>query len=712
MTCCEGSENPALPTASEAVGCRGGGRGRRRCPGGLWITLLFAPWIAYWVLCGYGHVVGVLVGLVLSVVIYVASADRRSVMASTTLCYFALASALTFGVKSPLFVERSGLLGYSVLCAMCFASLALKRPYTYEVSKRDYPEVYWSTPEFFKVNAILTAAWGLIFLVCALLHTLPLPLRLSSHGLIAVGIILSALFPRAYVGWSTRRLVPPYARWRPPAGAREVLIVGAGIGGLSCGALLAKRGYRVTVLEQHYRVGGYCTSFRRGGFTFDAGVESVSGLGPRGPVRWLLSQLGYEPEEIFVRTREAYVVGGRWVHLPNKLDELVGMLCELYPDEAGAVRRFFSEVEAAYREMYKEVELVGAPLPQPLLAEALGPEYLFRYPAEHPTFYRLMSSDTTLRDLLDSYFEDGELKTLLSILAEAYLGTKAEETSAASALPIFGYYIDGGYYPKGGSQKLADLLAKVIEDHGGEVLTGCRVERVLVEGGSVRGVVADGRLFEAPIVVLDTNAMNLPDLVGEENLPKGYVEHLRSLKPSVTAFVVYLGVEMDLSGYPPLMKSVDEGIGIVISSNLDPSLAPEGHACVNVITIMPPEAYDAFGERGTPEYRIRKRSFADELIGKADKLIPGLREHIVVRDAATPKTFERYTLNPRGAIYGLDQSAGAPERPYFKTPIKGLYLVGASTFPGGGVEAVVISGIIAANDVSGWPPAERSTEGP
>ena len=205
--------------------------------------------------------------------------------------------------------------------------------------------------------------------------------------------------------------------------------------------------------------------------------------------------------------------------------------------------------------------------------------------------------------------------------------------------------------------------------------------------------------------------MNLLNLVGEENLPGDYVRHLRSLRPSVTAFVAYLGVEMDLSGYPPLIKSLDHGVGIAISSNLDPSLAPEGHACVNVITILPPEAYDAFGERGTPEYRARKRAFADELVEKASRLIPGLRERVVVMDAATPKTFERYTLNPRGAIYGLDQSAGAPERPYFKTPVKGLYLVGASTFPGGGIEAVVISGIIAANDISGWPSARKARQG-
>ena len=123
---------------------------------------------------------------------------------------------------------------------------------------------------------------------------------------------------------------------------------------------------------------------------------------------------------------------------------------------------------------------------------------------------------------------------------------------------------------------------------------------------------------------------------------------------------------------------------------------------MSVIMILPSEAYDSFEERGTPEYRARKRSFAEELVDKASRLIPGLKEHIVIMDAATPRTFERYTLNPCGAIYGLDQSAGAPERPYFKTPIKGLYLVGASIFPGGGIEAVVISGIIAANDISGW----------
>jgi len=92
---------------------------------------------------------------------------------------------------------------------------------------------------------------------------------------------------------------------------------------------------------------------------------------------------------------------------------------------------------------------------------------------------------------------------------------------------------------------------------------------------------------------------------------------------------------------------------------------------------------------------------AQLLVKKAEKLIPGLSKHILVLDAATPKTFERYTLMPEGAIYSFDQSIKT-RRPYFKTPVKGLYLASALTFPGGGIEAVTIAGIICAHDICDW----------
>ena len=116
---------------------------------------------------------------------------------------------------------------------------------------------------------------------------------------------------------------------------------------------------------------------------------------------------------------------------------------------------------------------------------------------------------------------------------------------------------------------------------------------------------------------------------------------------------------------------------------------------------MTDASYDDFPERGTEEYEKKKRELAKDAVEKAEKVIPDLGKNIEVLEAATPKTMERYTLMPEGALYSFDQSVGV-KRPHFKTPIKGLYIASASTFPGGGIEGSTISGIICANDICNW----------
>lgn len=167
---------------------------------------------------------------------------------------------------------------------------------------------------------------------------------------------------------------------------------------------------------------------------------------------------------------------------------------------------------------------------------------------------------------------------------------------------------------------------------------------------------------------------------------------------SLSIFMLFLGVDMDLLNYPTLIKNLDQDCEVVINSNADLSLAPKDKAS---ITILGDANYHNFPEKGTEEYLQKKKEFAEMLIQKAEKVIPDLSKHIIVQDAATPRTFERYTSMPEGALYSFDQSMGV-KRPYFKTPIKGLYLASASTFPGGGIEAVTISGIICANDICNW----------
>jgi all-trans-retinol 13,14-reductase len=242
-------------------------------------------------------------------------------------------------------------------------------------------------------------------------------------------------------------------------------------------------------------------------------------------------------------------------------------------------------------------------------------------------------------------------------------------------------------------------LKEFIESHGGNVLVKHKVDRILTENKKVSGVQVGEKVFRSPVVVSNVNARTtFLELIGGGELDKDFIERIKGLKMSPSCFAVFLGVNMNLSGYPTLIKNLDYGYEIAINSNADPGLAPKGKASITILTSA---NYHEFPERGAEGYPKKKKEFAEKLIKKAEKAVPGLSEHIIVQDAATPKTFERYTGMPEGAIYAFDQSIGV-KRPYFKTPIEGLYLVGASTFPGGGVEAVVISGIICANDIWNW----------
>ena len=390
-----------------------------------------------------------------------------------------------------------------------------------------------------------------------------------------------------------------------------------------------------------------------------------------------------------------YIFKGKEIDASN-LEEFIKVLSEMFPEEKDNIYAFFDEAKKAYEECYKDL-VYGVPLPAELIVKVFGAKKLLDYPKEHPHFYDWMNK--TYKQKLDEFFTNEDLKTLLCALL-GYLGTKPEKTPASSALTaVVSYYLHGGYFPKGGAQRFADSLKDFIEDNGGKVLTRHRVDKILVENGEVKGVKVGNKVFKSPIVVANANAKTtFLELVGEENLDRDFVEYIKRLKMSPSCFMVFLGVDMDLSGYPTIIENLDEGYSIAINSNADPGLAPKGKASVTIL--MGANYYD-FPERGTKEYLEKKREFAEFLIKKAEKIIPNLSKHIVVQDAATPKTFERYTSMPEGAIYAFNQSINI-KRPYFKTPIKGLYLASASTFPGGGIEAVVISGIICANDICNW----------
>jgi phytoene dehydrogenase-like protein len=449
----------------------------------------------------------------------------------------------------------------------------------------------------------------------------------------------------------------------------------------------------VAVFEQHYLPGGFCTAWprtvRRGSerlrYVFDAGVHDVSGLGPSGPVRGLLARLDLDDRLTWRRVGHEYVLPGLRVRVPEHVEDYVALLGRHFPGARAGISAFFAEMHAVYRELYADPGPGGVPGPPTTVDGMLA------YPDAHPHVARWL--DAPFSRMLTTYVGDAQARAVLSMLT-GYLTDTPEALRVIDMAPIFGFYFDGGYYPVGSSQALANALVEATEKRGGRVSVRTPVRRILVERGRATGVeLSDGRRAAADAVVANADVRRtFLELVGREHLPADFTRQIEALRPSASAFIVFLGTDI-VPDAAPLTLVADEGgsLAVAVPSLLDPSLAPPGHSAVTLVSLMEPDLQG--WDRHAVGYRARKRAAGDALIARAERLIPRLAEHIVYRQEGSPATFARYAWTSGGAIYGPVIGAW---RPPARSPLPGLVLAGSGVFPGAGVEAAVISGTLAA----------------
>ena len=487
----------------------------------------------------------------------------------------------------------------------------------------------------------------------------------------------------------------------------DVIVIGSGCGGITAAALLAKQGRKTLVLEQASRVGGCCSTFERDGYHFDVGASVVEVIQP---IVQAFSALGtsYEKELDLIPcdpVMSTILPDGRRVTFPNSVEGTGEVIASISAEDG---RRWFDFVD--YMRELVEVSL--------------------------NTFFVLPAVD--LNDMLVMMQKDPRLAKALPAFLNSYQGVLQKFFKDETVLRTMGYqslyfglppalvpgpyamipYTEhmGVYYPRGGMIQIPKAFQRVGEALGMQVRFNTRVEKVLVRDGAAVGVrLADGTEITSRLVVSNINAKFLYSrLIGLEHLPPLARRGVQSYAYSKAVPMIYLGLD-----YAPPMEAhhsmigvtpdevnrywwnnvekgrlPDEPFGLICwPTHSDPSLAPAGKHVVNLI----PEAF--YRLSGT-DWDTEKPAYIERTLKYFSKFaIPGLMEHVEVVDCATPLDFERQLLLPEGAIYSLQQDlpAMAVLRPAAKSKsIRGLYLTGSSTHPGGGVPTTIASGLIAA----------------
>lgn len=508
----------------------------------------------------------------------------------------------------------------------------------------------------------------------------------------------------------------------------DAIVVGSGLGGLTCATYLCAAGKRTLVLEGHYVAGGNSQAFRRRyqgrDYEFDVGLHYIGECGREGAITRMLRGAGLAGRIEFRGLDpdgfSTLIFPDLRFRVPAGWDRYKQRLLETFREEAAALARVVDILRAVGAE--------GGRLQE-------GTARLGGEGEDARTFL-----EWGLRPITELFAEHGLSDRSAAVLLgeQGDYAVRPSRTPVAIHAGVTDHYMRGAFYPEGGGQVIAGRLVEAIRAYGGEVRTRSRVGRIRIESGRVAGVTLDktGERIDAPVVVSNADLKRtVHELVGDVHFAPETVERVSEYRMSVPLFVVYLGVDVDyvaerlpntnyfiwgsydIEGIYDQLENgripEEDLVYITIASLKDPDngrLAPPGYSNLQIMTLVPADyrvwAVDEGPASGgsyhrDPEYRARKHELVERLIESAERVLPGLGDRVDWKESASPVTQERFTRSTGGTSYGVEFSVDqmGPLRMGPETEIPGLYLTGASTPTGHGIASVMRSGVLTASAV-------------
>jgi all-trans-retinol 13,14-reductase len=473
----------------------------------------------------------------------------------------------------------------------------------------------------------------------------------------------------------------------------DVIIIGAGLGGLTAGAKLAREGKSVLLIEQHDRPGGCATTFKRRDFTMEVGLHEMDGLHPGDMKNRLFDDLGITGRVEFLPVPEFYrFINDRYdLVVPHDPEKAKAILKSSFPDQEKGIDDYFYHVLNARRVM---------------VANRNNP-------------------DRSVGEFLDEIISSEDLKLVLL----GNLGYFHDDPYSLSWI----YYLtaQGSYYGgranfiKGGSQQLSNALGNIITENGGVVKLNHLVTSIDYSGGrpvgvsyqKTRGKEKEKFSDRASHIIVNAAVPNLAQSLLSKQDGKRLSDAISINAIGASLLTVYYGFKKPLKEVGNKHYSTfiyDSSVGsqkdilvnnhspfttrsftFVDYSQVDADLAPPGKSVGAVCCVDYPEDWENLDHE---EYNRMKADVADIITSRCEKIIPGFRDAVEYMEVATSLSVKRFTLNPEGAVYGFAQNPGKSVAFLSALP-ENIYIASAWGKFGGGFSGSIIGGYMTAMEV-------------
>jgi phytoene dehydrogenase-like protein len=471
----------------------------------------------------------------------------------------------------------------------------------------------------------------------------------------------------------------------------KILIIGGGLTGMSAGIFGRLAGFETHVFEAHTLVGGVCTGWKRSGYTFDGCFHWWVGSIPDSPFYKYFEKIGIFPDtrpirhELFTRIdREGQKPFTVW----NDAARLKKEMLDLAPEDKEAINLFF--------DMVNRVGNVNMPMDKPMEAYTMKDWMAFgkMMGPEGKIIPRLMK--TPISDWAGR-FRNGSLREIFSMILPG-------DSPVFTLMMFIGMFDRGdGTFPEGGAPLFMQRVETRYRELGGELSTGTRVKKVLVEKGRAVGIeMEDGTIQRGDHVISAADGHStLYGMLGGKYLSPKIKKIYKTAAVFKPLVMVYFGIDADLSGQPhSIVRSLDTSVAGIPVKGLslkhyafDKSLAPAGKTAAGVMFATEYEPWEKLKAAGKP-YAEAKEAYAELARRYFEETFPEARGKIEVTDVSTPMTFVRYTSAWRGSFEGWQPTVKnfSTRIPKTLPGLKNFRMAGQWVEPGGGIPSAVKSG--------------------